>query len=92
LISQNNLSVANYFTQIKKLWDDCNGFISIPHCNCGVECASLIAAYKLIRDQQLLQFLVDLNDDYKIARDSIFMMKPLPDIDQIYNLILQEEK
>ena len=50
LISQNNLSVADYFTQIKKLWDDYNGLISIPHCNCGVECVNLITAYKLIRD------------------------------------------
>jgi len=51
LISQNNVSIADYFTQIKKLWNDYNGLISIPHCNCGVECASLIAGYKLIRDQ-----------------------------------------
>lgn len=92
LISQNNLSVADYFTQIKKLWDDYNGMIIIPHCNCGAECASLKAAHKLVQDQQLLQFLVGLNEDYKMARGSILMMKPLPDIDQVYNLILQEEK
>ena len=92
LISQNNLSVADYFTQIKKLWDDYNGLISTPHCNCGVKCASLIAAYKLVRDKQLIQFLVGLNDDDKIARGGILMMKPLPNIDQVYNIILQEEK
>jgi len=86
------LSVADYFTQIKKLWDDYNSLITIPHCGCGAECASLVAAYKLIQDQQLLQFLVGLNDEYKIARGSILMMKPLPDIDKVYNIILQEEK
>ena len=67
LISQNNLSIANYFTQIKKEWDDYDSIITIPNCNCGVECASLKAAYKLIQDQQLLQFLVGLNDDYKMV-------------------------
>ena len=67
LISQNNLSIADYFTQIKKLWDDYNSIITIPHCNYGVECASLKAAYKLIQDQQLLQFLVGLNDDHKMV-------------------------
>ena len=92
LISPNNLSVADYFTQIKKLWDDYNGMITIPHCTCGLECVSLVAAHKLIRDQQLIQFLVGLNEDYKIARGSILMTKPLPDIHQAYNLILQEEK
>ena len=42
LISQNNLSMVDCFTQIKK------GFITVPHCTCGVECSSLITVYKLI--------------------------------------------
>ena len=88
MIFQNNLPIADYFTQIKKLWDDYNVLITIPYCACGVECASLIAAYKLIRDQQLIQFLVGLNDDSKTARGSTLMMKPLAYIDQVYNLIL----
>jgi len=91
-ISQNNLSVADYFTQIKKKWDDYNSMIRIPLCNCGIECASFKAAHKLIQDQQLIQFLVGLNDDYKVIRGSILMMKPLPNIDQVYSLIQQEEK
>ena len=39
-----------------------------------------------------MQFLVGLNEDYKIIRGSILMMKPLPNIDQVYSLILQKEK
>jgi len=35
MISHNNKSVADYLTQIKKLWDDYNGLITISHCNCG---------------------------------------------------------
>ena len=62
-MSQNNLSMANYFTQIKKKWDDYNSMITIPLCNCGIEYASFKAAHKLIQDQQLMQFLVGLNDD-----------------------------
>ena len=54
VVSQNNLSVADYFTQIKKMWDDYNSMISIPLCNCGVTCASFVAADKLIKDQQLM--------------------------------------
>ena len=55
------MSVADYFTQIKKLWDDYNRMITILQCSCGAECATLIVAYKLIQDQQLIQFLVSLN-------------------------------
>jgi len=64
--------------------------ITMPHCNCRLQCASLVAAYKMIKDQQLIKFLVGLNKDYKIARGSILMMKPLLDVDQAHNLILQE--
>jgi len=46
----------------------------------------------MIQDQQLMQFLVGLNDDYKTIRGSILMMKPFPSIDQVYQLIIQEEK
>ena len=74
------------------MWDDYNTMVTIPHCNCGLTCASLIAATKLIQDQQLMQFLVGLNDDNKVIRGSILMMKPLPNIDQVYQLIIQEEK
>ena len=39
MISQNNMSVANCFTQINKLWNDYNSMITIPHSRCGAECA-----------------------------------------------------
>ena len=84
--------MADYFTQIKKMWDDYNSMITIPHCNCGLTCASLIVATKMIQDKQLMQFLVGLNDEYRVIRGSILMMKPLPSIDQVYQLIVQEEK
>ena len=92
VVAQNSPSVADYFTQIKRMWDDYNSMVSIPHCSCGITCASLIATNKLIKDQQLMQFLACLNNDYKVIRDSILMMKPLPSIDTVYQLIVQEEK
>ena len=45
-----SMSVADYFTQIKKLWDDYNNLISIPLCNCDTECASFKSAHKMIQD------------------------------------------
>lgn len=85
------MSIATYFTQIKKLWDDYNSFITITLCSCGHECASYKAVTKLIQNQQLLQFLVGLDEHYKGVRGNILMMKPLPDIDEVYSVLLQEE-
>jgi len=91
-IAQNNLSVADYFTEIKKLWDEYNAITTIPHCSCGLECASLKAVHKMIDNQQLMQFLVGLNDIYKTVRGNLIMIRPLPSLSQAYNVILQEEK
>ena len=65
-ISQNNLSVADYFTEIKKFWDEYSAITIIPHCAYGLECASLKAVHKMIDTQKLMQFLVGLDDAYKM--------------------------
>jgi len=52
VISEGHLSVTEYFTQIKKLWDAYNSIISLPCCNTsGESYVSLVAAKKLIQDQ-----------------------------------------
>lgn len=91
-IAQNNLSVADYYTEIKKLWDEYNAITVIPHCSCGLECASYKAIQNMIDNQHLMQFLVGLNDVYKTVRGNLLMMRPLPSLSQAYNVILQEEK
>jgi len=78
--------VPNYFTEIKKLWDEYSAITTIPHCACGLKCASLKAVHKMIDTQRLMQFLAGLNDAYKIVSG------PLPSPSQAYNVILQEEK
>ena len=93
MISQGHQSVTEYFTQIKKLWDAYNSIISLPCCSTSGElCVSLIAAKKMIQEQQLMQFLVGLHEDYKDVRGNILMIKPLASLDQVYQIILQEEK
>ena len=45
VISQGYLSVTEYFTQIKKLWDAYNSIITLPCCvTSGGRCVSLIVA------------------------------------------------
>ena len=91
-ISQNNLSVADYFPEIKKLWDVYNSVINIRHYKCGMECASFVAVHKMVENQQLMLFLVCLNEQNKTVGGNMIMMKPLPTFSQAYNVILQEEK
>ena len=43
VVSQSNLSIADYITHIKKMWDDYNSMVTIPHCGYGNDSASMIA-------------------------------------------------
>jgi len=60
-LSQANLSVSEYFTKCKILWDEYAALVSIPaypHSKCHVGSATL----KLLENQQLIQFHIGLND------------------------------
>lgn len=39
-----------------------------------------------------MQCLVGLHKDYRNVRGNILMIKPLPSLDQVYQIVLQEEK
>jgi len=43
---------------------------------------------KLIERQQLMQFLMGLNDSYQLVRSSILMMNPLPSVSQAISIVL----
>jgi len=60
----------------------------IPVCSCP-------SARKLLNreeKQKLVQFLIGLNDNYNVIRGNTLIMNPLPSINQIYSMLIQEEK
>jgi len=85
-LSQGNLSVSAYFTKCKQIWDEY--IVLVSPC----VCASSGSAMKLIERQQLIQFLMDLNDCYQAVRSNILMMNPLPSVSQASSIVLQEEQ
>ncbi|KAM1627395.1 hypothetical protein ACFX1R_017067 [Malus domestica] len=87
-ISQDQLSVAAYYTKLKSLWDELASYNDHESCTCG--------ALKKQGDQaektRLMQFLMGLNESYGAARGNILMMKPLPSVRSVYSMIVQQEK
>ncbi|XP_019257643.1 PREDICTED: uncharacterized protein LOC109235846 [Nicotiana attenuata] len=86
-ISQGSSNIASYFNRIKKLWDELAFSISYPPCVCGCK----EAFQKIEEDQKVHQFLMDLNENYSNVRRNILMMKPLPDIDTVYAILIEDE-
>ncbi|KAL0355837.1 UNVERIFIED_CONTAM: Copia protein [Sesamum radiatum] len=87
-MTQGNMSVAVYFTKLKKLWDELASLDPTPSCSCG--------AGKKISEKtasnQLLQFLMGLSDAYDHVRSQVLLMDPLPTVGKTYSMILRVEK
>lgn len=61
----------------------------MPSCS---SCGTVGSIPQFLYNQQVVQFLVGLNDAYSLVRSNILMMKPTPHINETYQLVLQDEK
>ncbi|KAK4400358.1 hypothetical protein Sango_1141900 [Sesamum angolense] len=82
------MSVAVYFTKLKKLWDELASLDPIPSCSCG---ASKKISEK-IASNQLMQFLMGLSNAYDHVRSQVLLMDPLPTVGKAYSMFLRVEK
>ncbi|KAB5561469.1 hypothetical protein DKX38_006426 [Salix brachista] len=87
-LCQENNSVSGYFTTLKGLWDELANHQPIPTCTCGA--LKTILAYH--HQQHVYQFLMGLNENYSQVRGQILLMDPLPPINKVFSLVVQEER
>ncbi|XP_075104231.1 uncharacterized protein LOC107811066 [Nicotiana tabacum] len=86
-ISQGSSSISSYFKRIKKLWDELSFSVSYPDCVCGFK----ETYQRLDEEQKVHQFLMGLSESYSTIRRNILMMKPLPDVDSVYSMLINDE-
>ncbi|XP_070677941.1 uncharacterized protein [Malus domestica] len=81
-LTQDQLSVAAYYTKLKKLWDELASYSDSTSCTCGAH----------NERNKLMQFLMGLNESYSAIRGQVLLMNPLPTVCQAYASISQEAK
>ncbi|XP_011078653.1 uncharacterized protein LOC105162345 [Sesamum indicum] len=86
--SQGSMTMSTYFARLKKLWDELACITRTPKCTC--EAAKETAEIKI--QDQVIQFLMGLNEVYDHARGQILTVEPLPDINKAYAMVLRVEK
>ncbi|KAL0319979.1 UNVERIFIED_CONTAM: hypothetical protein Sradi_5259400 [Sesamum radiatum] len=74
-----NLTVTTYFNKFKKLWDELTCLISNPSCSCRA--AKGVVDLRIV--DNLMQFLVGLNDSFDHERNQNLMMEPLPNVTKL---------
>ena len=87
-LCQENNSVSTYFTTMKGLWDELANHQPLPECTCG----ALKTVMSYHHQQHVYQFLMGLNESYSHVRGQILLMDPLPSINKVFSLIIQEER
>ncbi|XP_050207369.1 uncharacterized protein LOC126656794 [Mercurialis annua] len=94
VFKQNNLSVTDYFTQLKILWDEYMNLRFVPTCTCNPQCSC--QALKIVKTQQeddyIIRFLKGLTENFATVRTQILMVEPLPKINKVFSLVLQHER
>ncbi|XP_016450723.2 uncharacterized protein LOC107775499 [Nicotiana tabacum] len=80
-------SVSVYFLRLHELWDEYETLDPPPSCGCP-ESRQYAEHYQV---KKLYQFLSGLNKSYENAKNQVLMIRPLPNINQAYAMIVNVE-
>ncbi|KAL0401324.1 UNVERIFIED_CONTAM: hypothetical protein Slati_4162300 [Sesamum latifolium] len=92
-ISQGNLSITAYYTNLKQYWDELVCLKPPAMCSCGLcICGSNKSKMEEIEENQLMQFLMGLSEPYDSIRSQILVLDPLPSVNKAYSMVLRVER
>lgn len=86
-LRQGSSTVSAYYTRLRELWEEQSALLPLPSCQCD----NTKVYAERAQQQNLLQFLVGLNEYYVAARSQILLMSPLPTINQAFAMIAEDE-
>ncbi|CAI8619787.1 unnamed protein product [Vicia faba] len=74
-------------------WDEFENYRPLPCCKCLFACScGVVDSTKTYREQDyVIRFLKGLNERYAHSKSQIMMKNPLPNIDRVFSLIIQQE-
>lgn len=92
-LKQGDKSVLDYFTEMKSLWEELSSHRPIPNCVCVHQCRCVASRTAKIHrnEDQIMQFLTGLNDQFSVVRTQVLLLDPLPSLNKVYSLVVQEE-
>nr|KYP35148.1 Retrovirus-related Pol polyprotein from transposon TNT 1-94 [Cajanus cajan] len=87
------MSITEFFTKLRIIWDKLENFRPEPICTCSIKCCCNVLPSITQRKQedQAMQFLRGLNDQYNNIISHVLLMDPIPPISKIFSLVAQQE-
>ena len=92
-ISQGELTVSDYFINLSILWDEIQNYEPLPLCSCE-KCVCHVneKISNLHHREAIMQLLMGLNDSFSHIRGQILLIDPIPSVDKVYSLLVQDER
>ncbi|CAH9057677.1 unnamed protein product [Cuscuta epithymum] len=87
---QDNSPISVYYSKLKTLWDEISQYEESAVCTVD-NCPVLIEMNRRLERKYVMQFLMGLKECFTSVRNQILLKDPLPPIDNVFNLVLQEE-
>lgn len=93
-LGQGETTITQYFTTLKKLWQEYDNFRPRPQCTCSTPYnCQLLPTIKAYREgDYVIRFLKGFNETYSPIRSKIMLMHPLPFINKVFLLLIQQER
>ncbi|CAL1404080.1 unnamed protein product [Linum trigynum] len=93
---QGTMTITQYYTLIKGLWDEYTEFSPFVECNCipgnPNPCTAVTAYNRKQETDYLIRFLRGLNPEYEGVKEQLLMLKPLPTVADAVDDLLQHEQ
>jgi len=88
-LKQGAKTVFDYFTEMKSLWEELSLHRPIPNCVCVHQCRCI--ASRIVEthrnEDQIMQFLTGLNDQFFVVRTKVLLLDLLPSLNKVYSLV-----
>ncbi|KAA8542446.1 hypothetical protein F0562_023418 [Nyssa sinensis] len=90
-LRQEQSSVSIYFTKLKTIWEELSNYR--PNCSCGkCSCGGVKNLNDHHQMEYIMSFLMGLDDSFSQVRGQLLLMDPIPPINRVFSLIVQEEQ
>ena len=93
-IKQGDLTMTEFFTKLRVIWDELESFRPDPNCSCDPKCScdmlSLISRRKT--EDHVMQFLRGLNEQYSNIKSHVLLMDHIPSISKVFSYVVQQER
>ncbi|PKI62384.1 hypothetical protein CRG98_017190 [Punica granatum] len=88
LLRQEGLSIREYYSKLKLLWDELEIYLEHSGCSCGAGAAMAVQR----ETEKCFQFLMGLTSEFNTIRSTILSIEPIPNLNKVYKMVANEER